>query len=114
MPFLKESRRGRVQGAPGPEAIDALAVRGFVAHLHRQGLRKSSTARKLSAVRSFLKHAVREGRIGANPGESVPTPKLPRLLPKNLTVEETFRLLDGIRGEDPAAARDRGRSCLSR
>ena len=42
------------ENLPGPEAIDALAVRGFVARLHREGLAKASVARKLSAVRSFL------------------------------------------------------------
>ena len=52
---------------PGPEAIDALAVRGYVAGMHKEGLAKSSVARKLSAVRSFLKHAVRQGVIDASP-----------------------------------------------
>ena len=92
---------------PGAEGIDTLAVRGFVAHLHRAGLRKSSIARKLSAVRSFLRHAVREGRIETNPGTSVPTPRLPKLLPKNLTVDEVFTLLDAIDGDDPVSRRDR-------
>jgi site-specific recombinase XerD len=38
---------------PGPEAIDALAIRGFLSRLHHGGLAKASIARKLSAVRSF-------------------------------------------------------------
>jgi integrase/recombinase XerC len=92
---------------PGPEDIDTLAVRGFVARLHNEGLGKSSVARKLSAVRSFLKHAVRLGIIDSSPAEGIPTPKLPKLLPKNLTVDEVFTLLDRIAGEDAAAKRDR-------
>jgi len=92
---------------PDIDALDALAVRGFVARLHTQGIAKSSTARKLSAVRSFLKHAVREGRIETNPAAGIPTPKRPKLLPKNLTVDEVFALLDGIGDGDPAALRDR-------
>ena len=59
--YLAEERRDGK--APAPEKIDALAVRGFVARLSRAGLGKSSIARKLSAVRSFLRHAVREGRL---------------------------------------------------
>ena len=92
---------------PGPEAIDALAIRGFVARLHNGGLAKSSIARKLSAVRSFLKHAVRLGVIDVSPAEGIPTPKQPKLLPKNLTVDEVFALLDRITGVDVAARRDR-------
>jgi integrase/recombinase XerC len=45
--------------------------------------------------------------MDASPADSVPTPKRPRLLPKNLSVDEIFALLDGIEGGDPAAARDR-------
>lgn len=102
--FLAE-RHG--DDVPGPEGLDALAIRGFIAKLHNDGIAKSSTARKLSAVRSMLKHAVREGRIDTSPAEGIPTPKRPKLLPRNLTVDETFALLDGIAGDDVASLRDR-------
>ena len=102
--FLLE-RHG--ESIPGPEAIEALDIRGFVASLHRNGTAKSSAARKLSAVRSFLRHAVRTGEIDASPAAGIPTPKRPRLLPKNLTVDETFALLDRIGGEEIADLRDR-------
>jgi len=103
--FLAESRPAGE--APGPAGIDPLEVRGFVGRLHRQGLSKASIARKLSAVRSFLSHAVREGRIESSPAEGVPTPRTPRKLPSNLTVDEIFALLDGIGAEDLAGIRDR-------
>lgn len=103
--FLAEEHVGG--DAPGPEGIDTLAVRAFVASLHRRGLEKSSIARKLSAVRSFLEHATRDGRMESNPGRPVPTPKLPKRLPKSLTVDEVFALLDSIPLEDPVDVRDR-------
>jgi integrase/recombinase XerC len=103
--FLSENRGGAA--APGPRGIDALEIRGFVGRLHRQGLSKTSIARKLSAVRSFLSHAVREGRLEASPAERVPTPRAPRKLPRNLTVDEVFTLLDRIDAGDLAGIRDR-------
>lgn len=103
--FLSEEHFGTP--APGPEGIDALAVRGFVASLGRAGLAKTSVARKLAAVRSFLKHAVRDGRIEASPATAVPSPKLPKPLPRNLTVDEIFALLDRIATPDLAGLRDR-------
>jgi integrase/recombinase XerC len=93
--------------APGPDGIDNLAVRGFVARLSREGLEKASIARKLSAVRSFLRHAVRDGRIEHSPAERVPTPRIPRPLPNTLTVDEMFNLLDRIDDDSVAASRDR-------
>ena len=92
---------------PGPEGLDSLAVRGFVARLSRSGLAKSSIGRKLSAVRSFLNRAVREKKIETSPASGIPTPRAPRLLPRDLTVDEMFNLLDHIEDDDPASLRDR-------
>ena len=84
---------------PGPEAIDTLDVRGFVARMTRSGLAKSSVARKLSTVRSFLKFAVREGAILVSPAVGIPTPKTPKLLPQDLTLDSEPSPLpkDGLR-----------------
>jgi integrase/recombinase XerC len=94
---------------PGPGGIDKLAVRGFIARLGRSGLGKASVARKLSAVRAFFEHATRTGRIENNPAAGVPSPRVSRPLPRDLTVDQVFGLLDGpkIRDDDPIARRDR-------
>ena len=98
---------GTDRAAPGPEQIDKLAIRGWIATLSRSGLEKSSIARKLSTVRSFLKHASREGRIETSPAASIPTPRVARKLPATLTVDEMFNLLDRIEEADPISRRDR-------
>ncbi|HXV75725.1 MAG TPA: tyrosine recombinase XerC [Candidatus Polarisedimenticolaceae bacterium] len=95
------------QPPPGPAGIDALAVRGFVAHLSRTGLSKTSIARKLSAVRSFLAFSVRDGRLESNPAEAVPSPRVGKPLPRTLTVDEMFNLLDRIQDVDAISLRDR-------
>jgi integrase/recombinase XerC len=92
---------------PGAEGIDALAVRGFVARLSRSGLEKSSIARKLSSVRSFLAFAVRDGKIESNPAEAISAPRIKKALPRTLTVDEVFNLLDHIHGPDAISLRDR-------
>jgi len=92
---------------PGPTGIDRIAVRGFVASISRSGLEKSSVARKLSTLRSFLRHAVREGTIEHSPAEGIPTPRVPRPLPNTLSVDEMFNLLDAIHDDDLAGRRDR-------
>ena len=103
--FLRDEHCNGV--APGPRGIDSLAVRGFVAHLMRSGLSKTSVARKLSSVRSFLRHAVRDGRIDVNTAEGIPTPRAPKPLPRTMTVDEAFVLLEAIGGDDTASIRDR-------
>jgi integrase/recombinase XerC len=100
---------GGAPDAPPPAIgdIDRLAVRGFVASLGRSGLSKASVARKVSALRSFFGHAVRQGRLDDNPAAAVAAPRVTRGLPRNLTVDEIFNLLDHIADDGLPAARDR-------
>jgi integrase/recombinase XerC len=63
-------------------------IREFVAHLHDQGLQKSSIARKLATLRSFFKYCVREELLKESPARLVPTPKLPKRIPSVLSAEE--------------------------
>ena len=93
--------------APGVTKITHHMIREFVGHLHEQGLQKSSIARKLAALRSFLKYCVREGILKENPARLVPTPKLPQRIPMVLSAEEMSRFLDqlaGTYGETPLRA----------
>jgi len=52
---------------PGLAGVTHPLIREFVAHLHDQGLQKSSIARKLAALRSFFKYCVREGHLKETP-----------------------------------------------
>src|SRR6266852_4554278 len=82
-------------------------IREFVAHLHDQGLEKSSIARKLAALRSFFKYCVREGHLKENPARLVPTPKLPKRIPSVLSAEEMNGFLNQLVGMGPTDPRIR-------
>jgi integrase/recombinase XerC len=79
-------------------------IREFVAHLHDHNLEKSSIARKLAAIRSFFKFAVREGLAHTNPARMVATPKLPKRIPSVLSAEDLSAFLDGVVAKPKAAA----------
>jgi integrase/recombinase XerC len=81
---------------PPPQDVTHLMIREFVAHLHDLRLEKSSIARKLAAIRSFFKFAVREGIVVRNPARMVATPKLPKRIPSVLSAEELNTFLDGV------------------
>jgi integrase/recombinase XerC len=81
---------------PAPQEVTHLMIREFVAHLHDLKLEKSSVARKLAAIRSFFKYAVREGLVVRNPARMVATPKLPKRIPSVLSAEDLNAFLDGI------------------
>ena len=81
---------------PSPQDVTHLMIREFIAHLHDLKLEKSSVARKLAAIRSFFKFAVREGIVLRNPARMVATPKLPKRIPSVLSAEDLNAFLDNI------------------
>jgi integrase/recombinase XerC len=88
---------------PGLTGVTHSMIREFVAHLHDYGLKKSSIARKLAALRSFFKYCVREGHLKENPARLVPTPKLPKRIPSVLSAEEMNVFLNQLGGTGQAA-----------
>jgi integrase/recombinase XerC len=87
--------------------VDHLTIRAYLAHLARKKLSRSSTARHLSALRTFFKYLMREGVIPANPARSVATPKREKHLPAVMQPPEVALLLEQPDLQDPLGIRDR-------
>ncbi len=88
--FLREEgRRGIASARPED-------VRVWLARVQR-GRSRATVARKLSALRTYygwlVRQSRRRGRGKANPAKLVGTPKVPRTLPRFLTVDEAASLL---------------------
>ncbi|MBI5103099.1 MAG: tyrosine recombinase XerC [Nitrospirae bacterium] len=90
-----------------PQKIEMTDVRGFVADQMKKGLSRTTTGRRLGSVRSFLKFLHREGEISSNPGKLVSAPKTGKLLPKFLTVDDAFELVEKPQGIGFLNSRDR-------
>ena len=76
-----EHLRRELGREPRPEDADHLAIRGFLAELHRRGLAKSSSARKLAGLRTFFRYLCREGRLETNPARILATPRKEKRIP---------------------------------
>jgi integrase/recombinase XerC len=90
-----------------PKDIDNLDIRSFLAALHYNKLKKTSIARKLATIRSFFKYLHKEGHVLKNPARLVSTPKIPKPLPKFLTVDEAFCLMESPEGDAFRPLRDK-------
>ncbi len=75
--------------------------------LHYKKLKKTSISRKLATIRSFFKYLHREGFVKKNPAKLVSSPKVQKALPRFLTVDEVFALMDSPKGDTFQAARDK-------
>jgi len=80
-------------------------VRLMVKQLNQNGIKARSIATKLSALRSFLEYLVQNEVLTFNPAKGVAAPKLDKPLPKNISVDEVFQLLE-MDDEDPLSVRD--------
>jgi integrase/recombinase XerD len=86
---------------PTPELVS-----GFFAHLRERGLSPNTVARRMSAVRGFHRFLVAEGMADVDPTRLLDNPKRAAALPKALTVEETFALLEAPDPSETAGRRD--------
>ena len=91
--------------ARSPKAVSTLAVRAFLAQLHRAGIGRVSAARKLASIRSFFRFLRRKRGFQEDPAGPVRSPRAPRRLPRVLSVEEACALV-----EAPASSEPRPRS----
>ena len=90
-----------------PADVDAFAIRAFLGELHKERISASSSARKLSAIRTFVKFLRREDLIEADPSSLVASPKRPETIPAHLTVDEMTKLLEMPDASTPLGRRDR-------
>ncbi len=75
-------------------AVDHQDLRQFIAHLLKLKVKKSSIARKLSALRAFFKYLNRQGILSNNPARLIATPRQEKRLPSVLTADDAQRLMD--------------------
>jgi integrase/recombinase XerD len=83
-------------------------VAGFLRWLQDRPYAASTIARKMAAVRSFLRFAVDLGALEEDPSAGVASPRVQRRAPRSLSAGEVGRLLEALRGANtPKALRDR-------
>jgi integrase/recombinase XerC len=106
--FVAWAERG---GASGPETVDHLTLRRYLAYLTTRGMARPTIARKAAALRAFFGWLRRRGVVAGDPTRNLRTPRGDRRLPTVPKAAEVATLLDeGPAADDPlslaVAARD--------
>jgi integrase/recombinase XerD len=89
----------RARGITDVRRVDERAVAAHVAAVSAstygdgRRYRATSVVRALSSVRAFHRFLLRDGKISSDPTSAVIRPKLPRSLPKPLSVDDVARVL---------------------
>lgn len=89
------------------KSVDASIIREYMGRMFGN-MAPSSMARKIASLRTFFRYCMRQGLVESNPAKEVTTPKVPKRLPKFLTVDEVFALIEAPSPEGGAlGSRDR-------
>lgn len=87
--------------------VDNLLLRGFFLDLHSKSLSKTSSARKLAAIRSFFQFCLKRRILDDNPAKVVARPKLDKHVPGFLSEDEMGAFLDLPDENEKLGPRDR-------
>lgn len=91
----------------GLKEANNIILRGFMAVLYEKGIKKSTAARKLAAIRSFFQFCIRKKWVDDNPAKILVTPKQDKQVPSFLSEEQMIRFLNLPRSEKVLDLRDR-------
>lgn len=95
-----------------PASVDKLMVQGFAAHLFHTGIARSSTGRKLSALRSLFRYLQRTHKVESAPTAGIRNPKQDQRHPAMLNVDQVFDLLTEAGGGPLPSADDHSRKAV--
>ena len=95
------------RGASDINVVTRDDVASFLGDLSDQGLGASSVERAASTVKGFHRFVVREGFTENHPTANLALPKVPKRLPRTLSIEEVTSVLDRDWPSTPAGVRDR-------
>ncbi len=88
------------------DKINGSLVREYVASLFGKK-NPASISRKLSSIRSFFNFCLKKGAVKTNPAKEVTSPKIGKRIPKFLTVDEVFALIETPKVQTAMGCRDK-------
>jgi site-specific recombinase XerD len=107
--FIAWHRQER-RGPPDWPGLQRDDFRAYLRFLGRENLGRAATQLRFSALRTFYKYLVRRGVLEVSPIRNIAMPKMPKRLPKYLTVQQMADLLRApLKCLDLAATRRTGR-----
>ena len=101
------SEAGKKMSELGPADLDMQSVRAHLGELNKAGKARSSVARKLSGLRTFIKYLRREEVMAHDPAAMAVAPKRDHTIPTHLSEPEMARLIESPDTGDPLGRRDR-------
>lgn len=101
------SRFAQAAGVHSPREVKRDLVLRFLEHERDRGQSVSSISRRLVTIKVFFRYLLQEGLLETNVTAVMESPRLWKVLPSTLSVNDVGRLLGAVEGKDKFAIRDR-------
>ena len=95
--LLKKLKKDNLESLLKKTVLDKSIISEYMALLVKSKITKRTIARKLSAIKAFFNYLVKTKHIKSNPADMIPFPKKEKNIPKFLSVDNIFMLLDSIK-----------------
>lgn len=99
------TKRGLKRDNPGIDLVDYTLIRSYLGELFDK-CRRTTIARKLSALKSFFRYLELRGFSSINPATEIATPKQERYIPTYIPIDDMFALLKKPDREKELGLRD--------
>ena len=93
--FVKK-HLGYLPGLHDLEGLTAMDFRSYLADRNTNGLSRASTARAISSLRAFFRFLEREGLADNNAIQGLRTQKVPRSVPKALSIKDAVEVIKEV------------------
>ena len=94
-------------GKKSADEVSRDDVSAYMSRLREKGSAPATRARSFVSVREFFRHLKERHAVRSDPTELLDSPRKSRPLPRLLSEEEVFSILDAIGAETPRDVRDR-------
>ena len=95
------------KGKGSASELEPAEIVAFIRNEREKGMASSTRARRMAAIRMWLRHLKARRLIKSDPGEALDPPKRAKALPKILSEQEVVSMIDGVVGDSPRELRDR-------
>ena len=97
----------KLQGCSSAGDVTRADIDSYFMMEREREMASTTRARRLVALKMFYRHLSERRLISSDPTSLVDRPKKARVLPRILSEEETFAMIDEIKGDSPRDLRDR-------
>lgn len=94
-------------GNRNPEDLTHKNIREYLGEMQNHNYSKTTTARKITAIKTFYKYLYREKLVQHNPADNIKSPKKSKGLPKFLVQNEIESIFNIINTDTNSGFRDR-------